>query len=209
MRSVMTAGCVVGALTAGAAGQVVDIDARAHCSTSSGGGFVEVVLDAGVYELHPVGPPAGAFTAWNAWGSSVSGCDPSGGSCSTGWLYSYRVRIDPENYLLSVRFPGIWQTAELALEMASPRQLRVCASGTYQFLILDSVCTDNGGGVSLLIEPAQCPADLNLDGLLDFFDFLEFQDMFAAGSNQADFDCSGDLDFFDFLAFQNAFAAGC
>ncbi len=54
-----------------------------------------------------------------------------------------------------------------------------------------------------------CAADINGDGVLDFFDFLEFQNLFASGDPRADFDGSGSLDFFDFLAFQNAYAAGC
>jgi hypothetical protein len=54
-----------------------------------------------------------------------------------------------------------------------------------------------------------CRADLTGDGLLDFFDFLEFQDAFAAGVPQADFTNDGEFDFFDFLAFQNALGAGC
>ena len=61
----------------------------------------------------------------------------------------------------------------------------------------------------LSAECNTCRADLNGDGVLDFFDFLEFQDLFAAGDPRADFDGSGELDFFDFLAFQNEFAAGC
>ena len=54
-----------------------------------------------------------------------------------------------------------------------------------------------------------CPPDLNCDGALDFFDFLEFQSRFAASDPRADCDRSGSLDFFDFLCFQSAFAAGC
>ncbi len=54
-----------------------------------------------------------------------------------------------------------------------------------------------------------CRADLNGDGELTFFDFLEFQNLFAAGDLAADFTGDGVLDFFDFLEFQNAFAAGC
>jgi hypothetical protein len=54
-----------------------------------------------------------------------------------------------------------------------------------------------------------CVADMNVDGVLDFFDFLEFQELFAAGSTHADLTADGVLDFFDFLAFQDAFAAGC
>ena len=54
-----------------------------------------------------------------------------------------------------------------------------------------------------------CRADVNGDGVLDFFDFLEFQNLFAAGDLRADFTGDGVLDFFDFLEFQDAFAAGC
>jgi hypothetical protein len=56
---------------------------------------------------------------------------------------------------------------------------------------------------------AICRADVDLNGELDLFDFLEFQAMFAAGDAFADFDGDGELTFFDFLAFQEQFAAGC
>jgi hypothetical protein len=52
-------------------------------------------------------------------------------------------------------------------------------------------------------------ADCDGSGSLDFFDFLCFQDLFAAGDPEADCDGSGSLDFFDFLCFQDLFAAGC
>jgi hypothetical protein len=54
-----------------------------------------------------------------------------------------------------------------------------------------------------------CYADCDESGELDFFDFLCFQDAFAAGEAYADCDESGELDFFDFLCFQNEFAVGC
>jgi len=57
--------------------------------------------------------------------------------------------------------------------------------------------------------PIDCPADLNGDGVLNIFDFLEFQNLFDAGDPRADFDGDGSLTIFDFLAFQNAFDAGC
>ncbi|MFG0284183.1 MAG: GC-type dockerin domain-anchored protein [Phycisphaerales bacterium JB039] len=44
---------------------------------------------------------------------------------------------------------------------------------------------------------------------MTFFDFLCFQNLFAAGDPGADCDGDGSLTFFDFLCFQNAFAAGC
>ena len=54
-----------------------------------------------------------------------------------------------------------------------------------------------------------CGADCDGSGVLDFFDFLCFQNHFAAGDPYADCDASGALDFFDFLCFQNLFAGGC
>jgi hypothetical protein len=61
----------------------------------------------------------------------------------------------------------------------------------------------------LISTDSPCRADLTGDGSLDFFDFLTFQNLFAAGDLKADFTGDGSLDFFDFLAFQNEFAAGC
>ncbi len=56
---------------------------------------------------------------------------------------------------------------------------------------------------------APCLPDLDGDGELTLFDFLEFQNLFDAGDDRADFDEDGRLTLFDFLAFQNAFDAGC
>ena len=62
------------------------------------------------------------------------------------------------------------------------------------------LCGESGGG---------CYADCDGSGGLDFFDFLCFQNEFAAKTAYADCDGSGGHDFFDFLCFQNEFANGC
>ncbi|MFI4917319.1 MAG: choice-of-anchor B family protein [Phycisphaerales bacterium JB060] len=54
-----------------------------------------------------------------------------------------------------------------------------------------------------------CRVDMTGDGVLNIFDFLEFQNLFAVGDLRADFDGDGDLTIFDFLEFQNEFGAGC
>lgn len=54
-----------------------------------------------------------------------------------------------------------------------------------------------------------CLPDVDRDGERTIFDFLAFQNLFAAGDLAADFDGDGELTIFDFLAFQNAFDAGC
>jgi hypothetical protein len=58
-------------------------------------------------------------------------------------------------------------------------------------------------------EVTRCFADCDGDGALSFFDFLCFQNDFAAGDPRADCDGDGSLTFFDFLCFQDVFAAGC
>ncbi|MFG0285741.1 MAG: GC-type dockerin domain-anchored protein [Phycisphaerales bacterium JB039] len=59
------------------------------------------------------------------------------------------------------------------------------------------------------LDLSLCYADCDWDGELTFFDFLCFQNLFAAGDPGADCDGDGSLTFFDFLCFQNEFAAGC
>lgn len=54
-----------------------------------------------------------------------------------------------------------------------------------------------------------CKADLNGDGVLDLFDFLEFTNLFNAMDPRADFTGDGVFDLFDFLAFVNEFNQGC
>jgi len=54
-----------------------------------------------------------------------------------------------------------------------------------------------------------CPADLNGDGTLDFFDISAFLSLFSAGDLAADFSDDGVLDFFDISAFLSEFSAGC
>ena len=58
-------------------------------------------------------------------------------------------------------------------------------------------------------ERSPCYADCDCDVEVTLFDFLCYQNSFAAGDDYAD--CDGDvaLTFFDFLCFQNEFAAGC
>ena len=57
--------------------------------------------------------------------------------------------------------------------------------------------------------PRVCRIDMNGDGTLNIFDFLEFQNAFDAGSDRADINGDGTLNIFDFLEFQNMFDAGC
>ena len=78
-------------------------------------------------------------------------------------------------------------------------------AGVYD-CVVSSVC---GSVTSLGATMTVCPADLNCDNFLDFFDFDEFVAAFEVGDLKADFDRDGFLDYFDFDAFTGAFEAGC
>jgi IgA peptidase M64 len=74
--------------------------------------------------------------------------------------------------------------------------------------IRDTLLTET---VSWTVDAAVCnsAADLNSDGVLDFFDVTAFLNLFSAGDIAADFAADGVLDFFDVQAFLSLFAAGC
>lgn len=57
--------------------------------------------------------------------------------------------------------------------------------------------------------PPDCPADLNNDNIVDFFDIQMFLSAFSAGDPLADWDGDGFFSFFDLQGFLNAYSAGC
>lgn len=59
------------------------------------------------------------------------------------------------------------------------------------------------------ITAIACPADLNLDGMVNFFDISEFLIQFNQQHPQGDITRDGEYDFFDVSAFLGAFGAGC
>ncbi len=62
---------------------------------------------------------------------------------------------------------------------------------------------------NLSVTSSGCAADFNGDGVVDFFDYLDFVDAFSANAPSADFNNDGVIDFFDYLDFVDAFAGGC
>jgi hypothetical protein len=65
----------------------------------------------------------------------------------------------------------------------------------------------NGSIGMFTVSP--CAADFNGDGILDFFDYLDFVAAFSSNDPSADFNGDGVIDFFDYLDFVAAFAEGC
>lgn len=54
-----------------------------------------------------------------------------------------------------------------------------------------------------------CPADMNADGALNFFDVSAFLNLYNDQNPEADFNGDGILNFFDVSAFVNAYNQGC
>jgi hypothetical protein len=128
-----------------------------------------------------------------------------------GQLQFHDIRADPTNPI------PFWRATYTALGTAPVAgqaiELRTATSRYSAY-----VCEFCGTARSSMLEFVEghatltviaCRADLNQDQVLDLFDFLAFQNAFAAGEPIADFDFDGALTVFDFLAFQNRFDAGC
>ncbi|MBU6412734.1 MAG: hypothetical protein KGS45_04615 [Planctomycetes bacterium] len=59
--------------------------------------------------------------------------------------------------------------------------------------------------ITLNVSP--CAGDFNSDGVVDFFDYLDFVARFSANDTRADFNRDGVIDFFDYLDFVAAFSS--
>lgn len=66
-----------------------------------------------------------------------------------------------------------------------------------------------GAAVEAAAGSTSCPADLNNDGELDFFDVAAFLSAFSTLDPIADFNNDTLFDFFDVAAFLSAFSVGC
>ncbi len=74
----------------------------------------------------------------------------------------------------------------------------------------ESVSVDASLGMTIVASGlASCAADVNGDGMLNFFDVSAFLSAFSAMDPAADFTGDGEFNFFDVSDFLAAFAAGC
>lgn len=81
-------------------------------------------------------------------------------------------------------------------------------TGDYYYTSPVIVFTDMTGKI-IIEAPASCPADLNGDGVLNFFDVSAFLGAYTASDPAADFTGDGVFNFFDVSAFLTAFSTGC
>ena len=91
------------------------------------------------------------------------------------------------------------------------RDIEVAADGTIS--IVGSAYNSTLGRTEAILltsgAAATCAADLNADGVLNFFDVSTFLNAYNAGNPIADLTGNGVLDFFDVSAFIGAYSAGC
>ena len=124
-----------------------------------------------------------------------------------------------------------WDDTQFAIPAgATKAQVRVyyqTSSKEYMEFLRDENTTNTAGqdvydqwvlhGMSPIVEmdidtivfAVPCPADLNGDGLLNFFDVSAFLGAFSSMNPIADFTGDGLFNFFDVSAFLSAFSAGC
>lgn len=85
----------------------------------------------------------------------------------------------------------------------------VIFNGEGQLVLSMFFTGSTGSGVFMFDIDDPCLADLNCDGLLDFFDISSFLTLFSTGDPLVDFTGDGSLDFFDVSMMLQLFAAGC
>jgi hypothetical protein len=73
----------------------------------------------------------------------------------------------------------------------------VVESGIDDFRVYDILCTD------------ACPADINADGVLNFFDITDYLTLFNDQDPAADLDQNGQFNFFDVSTYLTLYNAGC
>ena len=127
-------------------------------------------------------------------------------------------RLNDGSLLITIAFSPDAIMVEIPIEGVSlpaiPFELPTLGSDTAsviftlapEFLSLEALV---GVNISASATQSVCSADLNNDGLLNFFDVSAFLSAFTSMSPAADFTGDGLYNFFDVSAFLGAFSAGC
>ncbi len=126
--------------------------------------------------------------------NDIWGCDNTNGA-----FYHY----DGETWSL-MGAPSVPESTETlrgyGMDTAGP--CKVWSVGAYTIGNTQSTLVESLGNTP-------CNADFNDDGILDFFDYLDFVSAFGSGQFAADFNGDLAIDFFDYLDFVASFSSGC
>lgn len=115
---------------------------------------------------------------------------------------------DSANLTILTNTSGVLGAAQLIASGTSPSNLVAARLNTDA--MIDLAVTDRDSNtVSVYLNAGEppCRADVNFDGIVDLFDYLDFVAQFSTGT--ADFNSDGITDFFDYLDFVAIFAGGC
>ena len=127
-----------------------------------------------------------------AWDGTFSGLDPRAWVWVEGTMYDLNDLIDDRSeFEVLSRANGVNNNGDIV------GFGRLLDGSTGAFLIEG------------FVPPAGCAADLNGDGMLNFFDISAFLEAYSRQDPAADFNDDGMFNFFDVSAFLNAFNAGC
>jgi hypothetical protein len=120
---------------------------------------VGITLDAGTYDVTPIGKDANLgslFNAWNPWGKwrNSRGCDSNGENCTNGWINAYSVGSAEFSDINIGAVGGIFQTDVQALAAAVGTSFTLTAPAIVNFWIRDKekYLFDNTGGLSFDIS---------------------------------------------------------
>lgn len=131
----------------------------------------QITLDAGSYEITPLGTvDGGQYDAVNYW-SNVSGCDGNGENCSQGWVWSFSLQ-DAVNAVVASYSSGIYSNRLAALGEAKafgPFQFDLASSQTLHFQFDDTNYSDNIDGVSFDLSLAPLVTSVPAPGTLALF----------------------------------------
>ena len=163
--------------------------------------LVDVEIPSGTSPFTVLSPGQGAIKRWGStnisWSVGGTNLAPISAanviirlSTNDGASFSLPLGTAPNTGFASVTIPQVTSTnARIILECAGKIFFAVSRP-----FIIQSPCQG---------------ADFNNDGVVDFFDYLDFVDAFSSNSARADYNFDGGIDFFDYLDFVDDFASGC
>ena len=135
-------------------GLTVQLDADSDCGGSGGGCVGEAIpLSAGVWEVVVADNPDDHFDAWSLWaeGNTVA----CGSTC---WVWQVRITGPGfEDTWIPTPVPGRWATQQeaLAVNLGKSTTISLAAAATVCLWIQDSPCSDNRGGVTIVVRPRE------------------------------------------------------
>ncbi len=109
---------------------------------------------------------------------------------------------------------NVWVSTNSSVRMdmqtfALPASIRVSGLRTIRFIDTGGTNFQRGMIFGVTLDQRLCEANINEDCVVDFFDYLDFVDLFSSNSPEADFNGDGGIDFFDYLDYVDAFSTGC